>query len=450
MRPAGAPAPDVQGMLNAETRPVPPVLRETGDAVVAPATIDRTRYTDPGFAARERQQLWSRCWQMACREEDIPETGDYILYQAGDTSLIVVRTAPNAIHAHVNACLHRGRLLREADGHAHEFRCPFHGFTWALDGRCQALVNGWDFAHVDPAAFTLPQVAVGRWGGFIFVNPSPAPEAFETFLELLPAHYATRGWSLADRVKTVHVRKHHRCNWKVALEAFIESFHVTETHRTAAPYLADANTQYDVWRDGRHTRMISPRGLASPNLPAMTDEAVFRASLRPALGDGADSVPFPAGSSARAAMGDLRRRALLADGLDVADATDCELLDTIQYHVFPNLVIWAGWGSYLVYRFLPDGDDPGRCTMEIMFVVPHAPGKTPAVAREPTIVGADQSHRVAAELGGFAAVFDEDQSNLAALQKGLKTMRTAGPNTGLYQEARIRHFHAMLDRFMAA
>lgn len=444
-----APEPSVQTLLDAEQRPVPYVLRKLGTAKVPDVPIDRRRYFDPEFARMERERLWSRCWQMACREEDVPEAGDYIVHDAGGTSLLVSRQKDGSIAAHVNACLHRGRMLRDCDGHADHFRCPFHGFSWNLDGSCRSLVNGWDFAHVDQAAFRLPSVSVGRWGGFVFVNPSDEHEPFAQFLEFLPDHYATRGWDLAQRLKAVHVRKLHRCNWKVALEAFIESFHVSETHRGAMSYLGDAMTQYDVWDGYRTTRMISPRGLHSPNMAPISDEEVFRAGLRPALGEAASKVALPAGKSARSAMGDARRKALLAEGLQVDSATDCELIDTIQYHVFPNLVLWAGWGSYLVYRFLPHGEDPDACIMEIMFLVPLAPGKQVPVAREAQLIAEDASHSVAPQLGGFASVFDEDMANLASLQKGLKSMRTAGPVTGAVQEARIRHFHHCLDDFVA-
>jgi len=443
-----APDPSVQAMLDAETRPVPTALRKTGTAQVLTRPIARERYTDAAFATREQSQLWARTWQMACRLEDIPEVGDYIVYNVGSISLLITRTAPDDIAAHVNACLHRGRMLRESDGHAQDFRCPFHGFAWHIDGRCKALVNGWDFAHVDQSKFSLPSAHVGIWGGFVFVNPGDDPEPFETFLEFLPEHYSTRGWDLAVRRKTVHVKKLHHCNWKVALEAFIESFHVSETHRSAMTYLGDAMTQYDVWEGFRTTRMISPRGLHSPNHPPLSDEEVFRAGLRPGLGAVADTIELPQGLTPRAALAAMRRKSLMADGLDVAAATDCELVDTIQYHVFPNLVLWAGWGSYLVYRFLPFGDTPDMCSMEIMFLVPQAPGREAPVTRDAQVIAPEESHAVVPELGGFAAVFDEDMSNLAALQKGLKTMRTPGPMTGAIQEARIRHFHNCLDEFM--
>ncbi|KPP95003.1 SRPBCC family protein [Erythrobacter sp. HL-111] len=440
-----APRPTLSQMLAREKRPVPPLLAERGEASVPVKPIDRRRYYDPDFAALENARLWPRTWQMACRLEDIPEVGDYVLYEIAEISLIVVRSDRDTVKAFFNACLHRGRALRDADGTASEFRCPFHGFTWGLDGACKRIVNEWDFAHVDKADFALPEAQVGIWGGFVFVCPDGCEQSLEHFLGPVVEAYETRGWSLAERTKAVHVQKINRCNWKIALEAFIESFHVTETHASAAPYLGDANTQYDVWEGTAHTRMISPRGLASPNVGPLSDEEVYRAGMRPALGDAADALTLPdTAESAREAIAAARRKALVGQGVEIAaEATDCELIDTIQYHVFPNLVCWAGWGSYLVYRFRPLGTDPDMSVMDIMFVVP---GGDPGAVPEPQVVGPDASLQEAPQLGGYCAVFDEDSANLAALQRGLRTMRKTGPVTGAYQEARIRHFHAMLDK----
>ncbi len=335
----------VQELLDREERPVPEALRRTSSVLLDRAPIAKERYTAQAFADAEHAKLWRRVWQMACREEDIPEPGDYELYEIGDVSLIVARMADGGIKAFHNACLHRGRALKDCPGHAVNFRCPFHGFTWNLDGTVRKLTNDWDFPHVDKDRFRLPEARVGRWGGFVFVNLDDAAESLESYLEDLPEIYATRGWSLADRVKTVYVSKTHECNWKVALEAFIESFHVVATHPGAMPYLGDAFTEYDVWPERRHyTRMISPRGMHSPHIGPLTDTQVYRAGARAYLGDKAETAELPPGKTPRAAMGDLRRASLkpLIGGL-ADQVTDCEALDTIQYHVFPNLVCWAGW-----------------------------------------------------------------------------------------------------------
>lgn len=449
VRSAKAPQPSVANMLAADARPVPDVLLDRGEAEVPNRPIAKQRYFDPAFAERERSLMWNQTWQMVCRLDDIPKVGDYQLYSIGERSWIVVRTGTDEVRAYVNACLHRGRALRDDDGHAEEFRCPFHGFAWRLDGTCAHLINGWDFDHVDQEAFSLPEAKVDTWGGFVFLHPQRGAEPLDEFLENIPEIYRTRGWDLSERVKTVHVRKINRCNWKVALEAFIESFHVTETHSSATTYLGDANTQYDVWPGKKHTRMISPRGLNSPNIPSMDERAVYRAGMRASMGDRADTIELPEGiSTARAAMAAQRRELLDDQGIPFAgDASDSELVDTIQYHIFPNLVCWAGWGSYLVYRFLPLGTDPDMSTMDIMFLSPAGDARH---CGPPQIVGPDASLHEAPQLGGYCSVFDEDSSNLPSIQRGLKSMAGIGPITGHYQEARIRHFHSVIDAFLDA
>ncbi len=447
IRPSSAPRPDLAEMLTREQRPVPSPLLDRGEAFVPDLEIDSASYTDPAFTAREFRGMWSRVWQMACRVEDIPNTGDSVLYEIGDLSFVVLRERPDRIRAFVNACLHRGRALRDGDGRISKLRCPFHGFTWNLDGSCAKIVCEWDFAHVDREEFRLPEAQVATWGGFVFLNPDADAEPLETFLERVPADYETRGWSLADRRKTVHVQKINRCNWKVALEAFIESFHVTQTHRSAAPYLGDANTQYDVWEGRKHTRMVSPRGLSSPNLAPLADLQIYRAGMRASAGAAAETLELPPEfSSARAALGDARRRLLSQQGVPhMQEATDCELIDTIQYHVFPNLVIWAGWGSYLVYRFRPLGTETDMSVMDVMFVDPLGQ-EGPPIA--PQLIGPDASLHEAPQLGGYCSVFDEDSGNLGAIQKGLKRMIGKGPVTGSYQEARIRNFHHVLGGYV--
>ena len=444
----GADGPTVQDLLDAERGPVPAALRDSSSAALGSEPLPSHRYTSAAFAGREFERMWSRAWQMACREEDIPEVGDFEVYEIGRRSLLVVRTASGEIRAYHNVCLHRGRILKEEAGHAQFFRCPFHGFSWNLDGTSRSMTNAWDFTHIDPKQFCLPEVQVACWGGFVFVNFDADAEPLQGYLDDLPEIFQTRGWDLGARVKTVHVHKLNRCNWKVALEAFIESFHVVATHPGAMTYLGDAYTQYDVWPDRRHfTRMISPRGIASPHLGReISEEQIFQAGAgRMITGE----ATLPEGLTARQAMADAKRAFLEEQlGLDVSDVTDCEALDTIQYHIFPNLVVWAGWGSFLVYRFRPNGEDPESSVMEVFFLMPQGSGARLKPVRKPTRLGYDDSHTQAAELGPFAGVFDEDLSNIPEVQRGLAAMEGPGIMLGGYQEARIRFFHQTLDRYL--
>src|SRR5258708_36710895 len=103
----------MQSLLDAEARPVPVSLRAASTVAMDDVVdIAPARYFDPEFHRLEVERMWPRVWQMACREEEIPEVGDSLVYEIAKTSLIVVRTGPEEFRADHNSCLHRGpRLL---------------------------------------------------------------------------------------------------------------------------------------------------------------------------------------------------------------------------------------------------------------------------------------------------------------------------------------------------
>ena len=112
----------------------------------------------------EVEKLWKCVWQLACLEEEIPEVGDYHVYDIAHLSFLIVRTAPDEIKAFNNACLHRGRLLRDEPGKgAKNLRCAFHGWCWNLDGSLKEIPCEWDFPNVDQTTLDLPEAKVGTW-----------------------------------------------------------------------------------------------------------------------------------------------------------------------------------------------------------------------------------------------------------------------------------------------
>ena len=102
-----------QELLDTDTRPVPEVLRTVNPLDLPYQEIAIDRYLSPDFFNLEVEKLCKRVWQMACREDDIPAVGDHLVYEIAGLSFIVVRTASDRIRAYYDACLHRGRLLRE-------------------------------------------------------------------------------------------------------------------------------------------------------------------------------------------------------------------------------------------------------------------------------------------------------------------------------------------------
>ena len=162
---ARRPRPSVQEVFATDRNPAPAVLRQESPAHwQGSADVSAERYFSPEWHAREVEKIWRRTWQFACRVEELPNVGDQIVYDIVDDSILVVRTADDTIKAYVNSCLHRGTMLRTDAGNARQIRCPFHGWTWTLDGKLSVLPGQWDFPHVDKAKFCLPEVRVGQWG----------------------------------------------------------------------------------------------------------------------------------------------------------------------------------------------------------------------------------------------------------------------------------------------
>jgi len=438
----------VQELLDDESHPVPVTLRATADADLGTGGIPRARYTSRAVHELEVDKVWARTWQMACREEQIPEVGDSIVYDVAGFSLIVVRSAAREIRAFHNSCLHRGTRLRSQPGTVTELRCPFHGFTWNIDGSFAGMPCPWDFPHVEPSAFGLPQAQVGSWGGFVFVTLDSQAPPLESYLEILPEHFAP--WPLEERYLTAHVVRVLPCNWKVALEAFIESYHTVAVHPQLLTTSGDTQTEYDVYPGVRHVnRMITPVGIASEHVEHEVAEQDIVDAMFLTRDDPDAAVP-PGATARHVLAGRTRRRLSEETGRDYSSVTDCEALDAIEYFVFPNFMPWAGYTTPLCYRFRPHGDDHESAIMDVMLLEPlPADGARPPPA--PTRHLADgQSWADAPELGYLGRILDQDTATLARVQQGLRAR--SGPDVTLarYQENRIRHFHATLGEYLEA
>ena len=439
--------PAYQDLLDLDSKPVPESMRRDEPGYFGDSDIDIDRYLTREFHELEKTRMWSRVWQFACRTEVLAEVGDTEVYDICDTSILLVRAepGPNGIKGYINACLHRGRALRDGRGRVEEFQCPFHGFCWSLSGRLKRVPSAWDFPQVRPENFRLPEVRVGTWGGFVFVNPDLDCEPLEDFLGELPTFFER--WPLEDRYTRVHVSKVLRVNWKVAQEAFMESYHVITTHPQLLPGFGDANSQYDVF--GNISRAISARGVPSPYLSWDPSEQQRLNSQIDQRTDDPPMLEVAEGSTARKTLAEAARRSLrsVLGEDEVQKLTDAELVDSYYMTVFPNMHPWGGYNQ-ITYRFRPHGDDHQSCIMEVLLLSPFN-GDRPPPATEIRL-GVDQPWRTAVEqLGSLARVFDQDEFNLEAVQKGLRTSRKRGLSFGVYQESKIRHYHSLLDQWLA-
>jgi phenylpropionate dioxygenase-like ring-hydroxylating dioxygenase large terminal subunit len=438
--------PSFQEILDTDRGAVPALLREETSAYLGSEDLPRDVYYAREVHDREVARMWSRVWQMVCREEDIPGVGDHVVYDIADQSLIVVRSEPDEIRAYHNSCLHRGTRLRNQGGSVRELRCPFHGFTWALDGTLAKVPCRWDFPHIRDEDFRLPQARVECWGGFVFANFDPDAMPLPSYLGRAALHF--EAWPLAQRWKAAHVAKIFDCNWKIAIEAFLETYHLLGVHPQNLAIAGDTNAQYDVWDDSPHTsRMLQACGVSSPHLE-LDDQAVVDAAGR--LGLAAPGIRLEEGQSSRAAISDsLRERIQQDTGVDHSQLSDAEVLDTIEYCVFPNLVLF-GSICPLAYRARPHGNDTDRCIFEVMMLQPLQPGEARPKAAKLRWLSPDERFADVPELGFYGGVLDQDAKFMPRIQQGVR----AGPKThitlGNYQELQIRQMRRTLASYLNA
>lgn len=442
-------------IVAADSRPVPEFMKQDAYEYRGSAPIAAERYTSPAFMDAENRKMWPRVWQFAAREEDLPEPGDYVVYDNAGRSYLIARQEDGSVKAFHNVCLHRGRKLRTESGWAAEFQCPFHGFTWNTDGSLKHIPCRWDFPHLSEEKMQLPEPEVGRWGGYIFLREEPGGPSLEDYLAPLPEHF--KRWRHEECTTAIWVAKEVPANWKVAAEAFMEAWHSLVTHPQLLPFTGDANTRYNIYGDNVNVA-FTPFAVMSPHVDPkgksqqwIVDEFVKYNGRSADNYEGESSlrVEVPEGVSARRALADsARTQYTQMFGHDHSHATDAELLDAFTYNVFPNFAPWGGFMPNIVYRWRP-GSDPDHCLMEVRILTRVPPGQPIPRSVPMKMLGKDEPWSTAKELGILGDVFDQDMENLPYVQEGLKASKTGEVQLGNYQEIRVRQFHQTLDKYLA-
>jgi phenylpropionate dioxygenase-like ring-hydroxylating dioxygenase large terminal subunit len=450
---ARCPGMSVQDVLDADgdIAAQPEAYRSESYRFLGDEDIPYERYTSKEFFQSEMDNMWPRVWQWACREEHIPEAGDYYVYDIGNYSLIVTRMKDGGIKAFFNSCMHRGTKLKPSgsQGRSRELACPFHGWTWALDGTLSKRSAEWDFSHAPKEKQNLREARVDTWAGFVFVNMDPDAMPLAEYLAPLPDH-ATAA-ALEQRYIAVHVEKELPCNWKVAQEAFMEAYHLEATHPQLLTANGDLNTQYDIYTDYVN-RLFSPAGVSSPILSDQPDQQMILDSMvlgdREAVGDRLKVAP---GDNARRMLAQYFKDTVReSSGLDMDGRSISEMIDTVQYLVFPNSFFFLAVSFPVFYRFRPLGMDPNKTLFDLILMPPLPKSGDRPPPAEPYRLKAEDSYTTAPGIAeALGIVFDQDTGNMQAQQEGFLAGGKSGATLGNYQEVRIRHMHQTLDKFLA-
>lgn len=441
-------APLYQQVIAGDPRPAPALFREYSETDVPVRRVPRAQYTSAAFAELEKERMWARVWQMACREEQIPEVGDCLLYEAPGISLIVVRSAPDEIRAFQNSCLHRGMKLCAADTSVSRLTCPFHGFSWNLDGSLAHVPARWDFPDVREADFRLPEARVGRWGGFVFINPDSAAGPLEDYLGHLVPHFAD--WPRDQVYLSTVLRKTLDANWKTCIEAFLEAFHVPHIHAQALSFGGDSSTQYDVWPDDPHaSRFLEPVGVPGDQYAgALSEQEILEAALKAVTG-GSETPSLPPGMKARHFMAEGARASVgEMDGRDYSRLSDTEATDAMQYSLFPNFILFRSLLYPYAYRFLPAKGDHTKTVFDFLLFRPKPTDGSPIPEARIVDLDPDGSFAEAGVLAPWhGEIYDQDVWGLAQCQAGLESGET-DILYARYQEVRLRHLHQTLAHYL--
>jgi phenylpropionate dioxygenase-like ring-hydroxylating dioxygenase large terminal subunit len=434
-----------------------------------PLTYPVEAFISPEYARGEGDKLWSKVWLHAGRVEEIPEVGDYITFEVGDDSIIIFRAGPHSFKAYHNVCPHRGRRLidtpcgkNNACGNKQRIVCGFHGWTFNLQGKNTFLLDKEDWkGALDEARTSLSDVKVDTWGGWLWINMDPDCEPLIDYLgdaarilapfEFEKMRYKWRQWVIFD------------CNWKTAIEAFMEPYHVAGTHtqmlehgqyyayskayglhgvsgfdeRDPALKMKQSST---ITRAGRgqdariSTYELQNEIYTTVNFASTTETLVNAAKrLVDELPEGAapDEVIKHWLASARADDA--------ARGVTWPTITPEQMAEAgLAWSIFPNMGILQGITFALCYRVRPYGPDPNKCVFESYAIERFPEGQEP----KPEWVYAEPTGEK------WGVVLAQDFSNMAAVQKGMHSRGFRGTLPNPHQERKVTNFHRNLAQYM--
>ncbi len=213
-------------------------------------------YASPEFFARERETIFAREWLCVGRLEDVPNPGDYASFELLGEPLMLVRGRDGEVRVLSRVCRHRSMILVEGAGNARSFTCPYHSWTYGLDGRLAGAPEMDRTPGFSPAKCALPGPKIEIWEGFVFVNFEPKAKPLAPRLAGLARHF--RAYRIADQRGVRSFEFVVDWNWKVMCENFIEIYHHIGAHRLSLEPVLPARLGRTEPAEGPYTIMHSP------------------------------------------------------------------------------------------------------------------------------------------------------------------------------------------------
>lgn len=353
--------------------------------------IPAGRYTDPAFFELEQTHIWQKSWLFAAHIDELPSPGSYRRWDNAGQPVVIVHGDDGVIRAFYNTCRHRGApVVTEESGRRARLTCKYHGWTYTHQGDLVSVRDPEDFSDLDMSCRGLIGVRCEMFGNLIFLNfDKNAPSLLEWLGPIADE------WTEFQFDKCRLAARHSfvlDCNWKIAMEANTEVYHVKSIHpTTVAPVLDDRRNVNTLYPNG-HGRMVAPR-------PAGKNSA----------------MSLPASSNEIDTVGEIARTC------------------TQSYGIFPN---WVSPLNHLVLPpllFWPLGID--KCLFETWTMAPDW-GDNPA----PDIWTENQGEQL-------VKVLQEDTEFGKQIQRSVESWGFTGVPLS-YQEARIYHWNQAADKMI--
>jgi len=221
------------------------------------STLPYSWYTDPEIFGREQERIFRSAWAYAGHLGQVAELGSFFTTRAGQMPIVVTRARDGELRAFRNVCRHRGFPLAEGEGQRETLQCPYHAWTYGLDGALRAAPRSDEEPHFPKDELGLCRASVGTWGPFVFVNADADPEPLSDALGSMPEQVAELGLDVDNLRFHSHWETELEANWKIVCENFLECYHCQVAHPQLAQLLDVSAESYALSTDGR---LSSQRG----------------------------------------------------------------------------------------------------------------------------------------------------------------------------------------------
>jgi len=352
-----------------------------GDGIAMPLadgwTLPARWYSDPDVLRLERDRIFASSWGYVGHVDLVATSGSFFASQVGHVPIVIVRDDEDTVRGFVNVCRHRGHIVARGSGCRTTLQCPYHAWTYGLDGSLRRAPRSEREPGFDADAFSLLPISVETWGPFLFANPDPDAGPLAETIDGIPELVGSSGVDLSSLRLRQRVEWEMPANWKNAIENYLECYHCPTAH---------------------------------PSLSKVVDVDV-------------DSYRLVEREHSSSQFGSIRP-SVYAEGANVAYVPRGEV-DGAQYHfIWPNTTV---------------NIEAGRTNLSMDVTFPTAPGRSKGWTDY--YYGADVSDEEASELMAFASqVSFEDQSLVESVQEGLDSGMVPQGRLLLSSEKLLHHF----------